>query len=53
MNIPSFDPSKQKSRPSPNVWTFKITSKKKLNLKNAENKRHACVPNKRLTNDLQ
>ena len=37
-NLPSLDPSKQKSLPSPKVCTFEIVSNKRLNFKNMEAK---------------
>lgn len=37
-NLPSFDPSKQKSVPSPKVRTFENISNKRLDLKNMEAK---------------
>ena len=37
-NLPSFDPSKQKSNITPNVWRFKNISKNRPTLKNMETK---------------
>jgi hypothetical protein len=55
MYVPSFDPSKQKSRPSPNVWRFKNTREKSSILKNpAETKqKSAFALDTRLRNILE
>jgi hypothetical protein len=42
-NLPSFDPSKQKSSPSPKLWRFKNISDKRLYLRSTEAKRLNCT----------